>query len=121
RGGRGAAPWLPAAGPAGRPGRARHRHRRAPGAGWRRPGGGHEAGRPLGARPAPVVIPKQTGPLPSAHTVHPTRGGRMVARLTIPLTIALACGVLAAQAWAATSRSVALRDNYLTLSSTSAP
>jgi plastocyanin len=45
----------------------------------------------------------------------------MVARLTIPLTIALACGVLAAQAWAATSRSVALRDNYLTLSSTSAP
>ncbi len=45
----------------------------------------------------------------------------MLARFTIPLTIALACGVLAVQALAATSRTVGLHDNYLTLSSTSAP
>jgi plastocyanin len=44
----------------------------------------------------------------------------MPARLTIPLTIALACGVLAAQAWASTSRTVGLRDNYLVLSSATA-
>ena len=42
----------------------------------------------------------------------------MVARLTIPLTIALACAVPAAQAWAASTRSVVLRDNSITLSST---
>ncbi|MDX6520083.1 MAG: hypothetical protein QOJ31_2116 [Gaiellales bacterium] len=44
----------------------------------------------------------------------------MLAKLTIPLTIALACTVLAAQAWAASSRGVGLRDNYLVLSSLSA-
>jgi hypothetical protein len=44
----------------------------------------------------------------------------MLAKLAIPLTIALACGVLAAQAWAASSRTVGLRDNYLVLSSLSA-
>jgi plastocyanin len=44
----------------------------------------------------------------------------MLAKLTIPLTIALACTVLAAQAWAATSRTVGLRDNYLVLTSLTA-
>ena len=45
----------------------------------------------------------------------------MLAKLMIPLTIALACGVLAAQAWASTSRLVGLHDNYLTFSSSTAP
>lgn len=44
----------------------------------------------------------------------------MLAKLMIPLTIALACTVLAAQAWAATSRTVGLRDNYLVLTSLTA-
>jgi plastocyanin len=46
----------------------------------------------------------------------------MPARLAIPLTIFLACGVLAAQAWASTtSRKVSLTDNVITLKHTSAP
>ena len=39
----------------------------------------------------------------------------MVGKLSIALTLALACLVLAAQAWAATSRSVSLRDNFITV------
>ena len=45
----------------------------------------------------------------------------MLAKLMIPLTIALACGVLAAQAWASSSRLVGLHDNFVTFSSASAP
>jgi uncharacterized cupredoxin-like copper-binding protein len=45
----------------------------------------------------------------------------MLSRLMIPLTIALACGVLAAQAWAASTRGVGLHDNYITFTSGSAP
>lgn len=44
----------------------------------------------------------------------------MPARLAIPLTIFLACGILAAQAWASTSRKVSLTDNVITLKHTSA-
>ena len=42
-------------------------------------------------------------------------------RLLIGLTVVLASGVIAAQAWAASTRFVALRDNFITLSSSSAP
>jgi cupredoxin-like protein len=42
-------------------------------------------------------------------------------RLLLGLTIVLACGVLVAQAFAATSRTVGLRDNFITVSSSSAP
>ncbi|MDX6553426.1 MAG: Sulfocyanin (SoxE) domain [Gaiellales bacterium] len=45
----------------------------------------------------------------------------MPAKLTIPLTIALACGVLAVQAFAATSRTVGLSNYHITISSASAP
>ena len=45
----------------------------------------------------------------------------MPSRLTIPLTILLACGVLAAQAWAASTRGVGLHDNFITFTSSSAP
>jgi hypothetical protein len=45
----------------------------------------------------------------------------MLAKLTIPLTIALACGVLAVQAWAASSRTVALRDFRIEIARGSAP
>jgi len=45
----------------------------------------------------------------------------VLGKLSIALTLALACMVLAAQAWAATSRSVSLRDNFITLSSATAP
>jgi plastocyanin len=45
----------------------------------------------------------------------------VLARLSILLTIALACGVLAAQAWAASTRGVGLHDNYITFTSASAP
>ena len=42
-------------------------------------------------------------------------------RLLIGFTIVLACGVLVAQALAASSRTVGLRDNFITVSSSSAP
>lgn len=42
-------------------------------------------------------------------------------RLWIPLTIVLACGVLAAQAWASSTRGVGLHDNYIAFTSSSAP
>ena len=42
-------------------------------------------------------------------------------RLLIGLTVVLASGVIVAQAWAASTRFVALRDNFITLSSSSAP
>jgi plastocyanin len=45
----------------------------------------------------------------------------MLSRLSIPLTILLACGVLAAQAWAASTRGVGLHDNFITFTSSSAP
>ena len=45
----------------------------------------------------------------------------MLGRLWIPLTIALACGVLAAQAWASSTRGVGLHDNYITFTSGKAP
>src|SRR6516165_2934430 len=45
----------------------------------------------------------------------------MPSRLTIPLTILLSCGVLAAQAWAASTRGVGLHDNYITFTTSSAP
>jgi plastocyanin len=45
----------------------------------------------------------------------------MVGRFSVGLTLVLACLVLAAQAWAATSRSVSLRDNFITVSSATAP
>ena len=45
----------------------------------------------------------------------------MLGKLAILFTIALACTVLAAQAWAATTRTVSLRDNFITLSSSTAP
>jgi plastocyanin len=45
----------------------------------------------------------------------------MLGRLSIPLTIALACGVLAAQAWASSTRGVGLHDNYITFTSGKAP
>jgi plastocyanin len=44
-----------------------------------------------------------------------------VTRLWIPLTIVLACGVLAAQAWASSTRGVGLHDNYITFTSGGAP
>jgi plastocyanin len=45
----------------------------------------------------------------------------MLGRLSIPLTVALACGVLAAQAWASSTRGVGLHDNYITFTSGKAP
>lgn len=45
----------------------------------------------------------------------------MLAKLAIPLTIALACAVLAVQALAASTRNVGLRDFSLTVSSATAP
>jgi len=45
----------------------------------------------------------------------------MLGKLAILFTIAVACAVLAAQAWAATTRTVSLRDNFITLSSSTAP
>ena len=45
----------------------------------------------------------------------------MLNRLLIGFTIVLACGVLVAQALAASSRTAGLRDNFITLSSTTAP
>jgi len=45
----------------------------------------------------------------------------MLTRLTIPLTILLACAVLAAQAWAASTRGVGLHDNFVTFTSGTAP
>ena len=45
----------------------------------------------------------------------------MPSRLTIPLTILLSCGVLAAQAWAASTRGVGLHDDYITFTTSSAP
>ena len=44
-----------------------------------------------------------------------------MARLWIPLTIVMACGVLAAQAWASSTRGVGLHDNYITFTSGKAP
>jgi plastocyanin len=45
----------------------------------------------------------------------------MLGRLSIPLTIALACGVLAAQAWASSTRGVGLHDNFISFTSAKAP
>ena len=45
----------------------------------------------------------------------------MLGRLSIPLTVALACGLLAAQAWASSTRGVGLHDNYITFTSGKAP
>jgi hypothetical protein len=45
----------------------------------------------------------------------------MLTKLTIPLTIVLACGVIAAQAWAASTRDVGLRNFSISVSSASAP
>ncbi|MDX6594331.1 MAG: hypothetical protein QOJ13_3527 [Gaiellales bacterium] len=45
----------------------------------------------------------------------------MLNKLLILLTIVLACGVLAAQAWAASSRTVALRNFRLDMATPSAP
>ena len=45
----------------------------------------------------------------------------MFNRLLIGFTIVLACGVLVAQALAASTRTVGLRDNFITVSSSTAP
>jgi iron uptake system component EfeO len=45
----------------------------------------------------------------------------MLGKLAIALTIGLACVVLVSQAWAASTRTVTLRDNFITLSSATAP